>query len=198
MYMKKAFIIFTCCILATGCCKYIITGDYSLRDVECSIGADGGCAAVNGTYSDELVSITPVMESGCFSMNIINLSSKPIKIDWNSAAYTDETESSYLIFTDSELNHRKHTQLAGIVPAQSGSHFRLYPATLTKDNLYGRVTGFIRMNTEYSDRDEAENHLCKPVRLTIPIECKGTAREYTFSFASDNARIWKIHPVFAE
>ena len=204
MKMKKVFIIAALCIIATSCSvtKFVTTGDYKLSEVEPSSDVSDKGSMAGNTYTDGVVSITPVMERDHISINVTNNSSSSIKVDWDNGAYIDEFGNAHrIIHTGTKLVDKEKAQVASIVPKGSQINDIVSPSDYVEyDTTLGWQYTPLMQGSSYSSKEEALANLdaFQPVKLLIPIVYEGTTREYTFTFVGYNLGVEEVQQVVSK
>jgi hypothetical protein len=160
-------------------------------------------ATSQGSFSDDFVEITGTLPpyGNEATVEIRNETDSSARLSWDDASYIEVGNAARVIHSGVDFSDKGKSQLPSIIAGKSrivqvvmpvemlqlmrGQWVRtpLFPKEETFDRTSGRAVLPPGMTLETVDANVAGRLVGKEVRILLPIEIGGTAREYTLVFA---------------
>lgn len=169
--------------------RYINRANYSLSSVDTPDATN--VEVTNGTYEDETILLHASLQKNVISFNLANNSDGTVKIHWDNGAYIDENGNSLrILHSGVKVADKEKAQVPSVIAKGSQFSDDIFVADYVKivdgQLVFEPLLGYNSFKTDA----EAKANLSKVgsvVKLLLPIEVKGTNRDYIFSFTCDDA-----------
>lgn len=166
-------------------------------------------ATSEGSFGDDFVEITGTLPpyGNEATVEIRNQTDSSARVSWDDANYIELGNAAPVIHSGVEFTDKSKPQLPSIIAGKSrirqvvmpveaiqqtrGSWIRvpLFPKEETFDRTSGRAVLSPGMTLEMMDANVAGRLVGKDVRILLPIEVSGAAREYTLVFTITGTKV---------
>lgn len=166
-------------------------------------------ATSEGAFGDDFIEITGTLATygNEGTVEITNRTDSSARVSWDEASYVELGNAARVVHSGVEFSDKGKTQLPSIIAGKSrirqlvmpveaiqqmrGSWMRvpLFPKEETFDRTTGRAVLAPGMTLEIMDANVAGRLVGKDVRILLPVEVGGAAREYTLVFTITGTKV---------
>lgn len=193
--MKKTLLVALVAVVLTSCytTTYYVEGKYQLADTNSNYETNNATMG-NGMYSDEYITISPVVSDPKIDLTIVNNYKSSIRVLWDEAALIDGSGATHrVIHMGVKLVDKEKAQVPSVIPSGARIEDVVAPVdALEFVNGEWSITSFY--DKSFATKEDAEDLLNRyestpsytSSKLLLPIEVEGKKIEYTFTFVGDN------------